>query len=122
MLTAFPIFLALAVAPAPSTASADDCPSATQLAETLNARVPGLVPAAPGAPLALASGMRLAVVTSPQGDVRVDLVDAKDEVILHRLLPAPPSGHAPDCPALAETIAIIVERYLHDVGASKPTS
>ena len=106
--------------PPPVSGSANGCPSAVELAETLNARVPGLVSAAPAAPLQLASGMRLAVVTSPDGDVRVDLVDAKDEVVLHRLLPAPPRGHVPDCPALAETVAIIVERYLHDVGYEAP--
>ena len=107
-------------ASAPASAAADDCPSAAQLADTLNARVPGLVPEAATAPLALASGMRLVVTTSPEGDVRADLVDAKDEVVLHRLLPAPPRGRAPDCSALAETIAIIVERYLHDVGYEAP--
>jgi hypothetical protein len=34
--------------------------------------------------------------------------------------PAPPRAHAPDCPALAETVAIIVERYLHDIGYEAP--
>lgn len=109
-----------ATAPAATVTAATECPSPAQLAETLNARVPGLAPATPGAPLPLASGMSLAVVTSPEGDVRVDLVDAKGEPVLHRLLPAPPRGHAPDCPALAETIAIIVERYLHDIGYEAP--
>ncbi|HSZ82855.1 MAG TPA: hypothetical protein VLA14_11265 [Polyangia bacterium] len=119
MLAAVPILILALTAPAPA---ADACPSPAELAETLNARVPGLAPVAPAAPLSLASGMRLSVVTSPEGDVRVDLVDAKDEIVLHRLLPAPPTGHAPDCPALAETIAIIVERYLHDVGYEAPTA
>jgi len=118
VLAAAPILLvALATA-----AAADACPSPAELAATLNARVPGLAPSAPAAPLSLASGMRLSVVTSPEGDVRVDLVDAKDEIVLHRLLPAPPVGHAPDCPALAETVAIIVERYLHDIGYEAPTA
>lgn len=36
------------------------------------------------------------------------------------MLPAPPRGHAPDCPALAETIALIVDRYLHDIGFEVP--
>jgi hypothetical protein len=118
VLAVVPILLvALAAAPA-----ANDCPSPAELAATLNARIPGLAPATPAAPLSLASGMRLSVVTSPEGDVRVDLVDAKDEIVLHRLLPAPPAGHTPDCPALAETIAIIVERYLHDIGYEAPTA
>jgi hypothetical protein len=36
------------------------------------------------------------------------------------VLPAPPRGRAPDCPALADTIALIVDRYLHDVGYEAP--
>jgi hypothetical protein len=121
VLAAVPILL-VALAAASTAPAADDCPSPAELAATLNARIPGLAPATPAAPLSLASGMRLSVVTSPDGDVRVDLVDAKDEIVLHRLLPAPPAGHAPDCPALAETIAIIVERYLHDIGYEAPTA
>jgi hypothetical protein len=112
----------LLVALATTAPSADQCPSPAELAATLNARIPGLAPTASAGPLSLASGMRLSVVTSPEGDVRVDLVDAKDEIVLHRLLPAPPVGHAPDCPALAETVAIIVERYLHDIGYEAPTA
>jgi hypothetical protein len=98
-----------------------ECPAPAQLATAMNALMPGLVPAAPPAlPLSLATGGRLAVATSPEGDVRVDLIDAQGEVVLHRVLPAPPRGRAPDCPALAETIALIVDRYLHDVGYEAP--
>jgi hypothetical protein len=109
-------------APAPSaTEPALECPAPAQLAAALNALVPGLAPAAPTAmPLPLASGGRIGVTTLPEGDVRVDLVDAQGEVALHRVLPAPPRGRAPDCPALAETIALIVDRYLHDVGYEAP--
>ena len=112
---------ALAAVPGAATEPSSDCPAAAPLAAALNAVMPGLAPAAPPSlPLALATGGRLAVVTSPEGDVRVDLVDAQGEVVLHRVLPAPPRGHAPDCPALAETIALIVDRYLHDVGYEAP--
>jgi hypothetical protein len=83
--------------------------------------MPGLSPGPPTAlPLALANGGHLGVAASPEGDVRVELVDAHGDVVLHRVLPAPPRGHPPDCPALAETIALIVERYLHDVGYEVP--
>jgi hypothetical protein len=100
---------------------AAECPAAAQLAAALNALMPGLAPATPAAiPLLLASGSRLRVSTSTEGDVRVDLVDAQGEAVLHRVLPAPPRGRAPDCAAIAETIALIVERYLHDVGYEVP--
>jgi hypothetical protein len=98
-----------------------ECPSAAELAPALNALIPGLVTAAPAStPLPLAGGYRLGVATTHEGDVRVDLADAQGEVALHRMLPAPPRGHAPDCPALAETIALIVDRYLHDIGFEVP--
>jgi hypothetical protein len=104
----------------PSPAPAE-CPAPAQLAGALNALLPGLTPAAPTVtPLPLASGQRLGVAISPEGDVRVDLVDAQGEIVLHRVLPAPPRGRLPDCPALAETIALIVDRYLHDVGYEAP--
>ena len=115
--------LAAATAPpAPAAPEATgECPAPAPLAAALNALMPGLAPATPSAlPLALATGGRLAVTTTPEGDVRVDLFDAQGEVALHRILPAPPHGRAPDCPALAETIALIVERYLHDVGYEAP--
>jgi len=97
------------------------CPSPRQLGAALNALVPGLASAAPAAtPLPLAGNLRLDVARASEGDLRVDLLDAHGEVVLHRALPAPPRGHAPDCPALAETIALIVDRYLHDVGYEAP--
>ena len=102
-----------AAAPAPTTAvtlaekpasaePAADCPSVGELANALNPLAPGLAPAAPTtSPLPRASGHRLAVSTTPASDVRVDLLDAQGEVVLHRVLPAPPRGRAPDCAALA---------------------
>jgi hypothetical protein len=117
----FAVFPALALAAEPA-AGAPECPSPAQLGQALNVLVPGLAPSpATATPLPLASGLRLGVSTSPEGDVRVDLTDAQGELVLHRVLPAPPRGRAPDCPALAETIALIVDRYLHDVGYEAPT-
>jgi hypothetical protein len=107
--------------PAPPGAAPEECPAAAQLAAALNALMPGLAPASPPSmPLALASGGKLGVTTSPEGDVRVDLVDPQGDVVLHRVLPAPPRGHAPDCAAIGDTIALIVDRYLHDVGYEAP--
>lgn len=90
-----------------------DCPSTEQLTRALANVAPV---AATGTPATL----RLNVTTAPEGDVRVDLVDAQNETVLHRELPAPPHGRAPDCGALADTIALIVDRYLRDVGYEAP--
>jgi hypothetical protein len=97
------------------------CPSSEQLTRALGALAPGLVaPAPPAASTGAPTSLQLAVVTSAEGDVRVDLVDPQGEAVLHRVLPAPPKGRAPDCPALADTIALIVDRYLRDVGYEAP--
>jgi hypothetical protein len=90
-----------------------DCPSAEQLTRAL-ANV------APVAATGAAASLRLNVATGSEGDVRVDLVDAQNETVLHRELPAPPRGRPPDCGALADTIALIVDRYLRDVGYEAP--
>jgi hypothetical protein len=113
--------LAAATPAAPSTPS--ECPAPAQIAASLNALIPGVAPEArPGGPLALAGGLRLLIASSADGggDVRLDLFDAQGDVVLHRVLPGPPRGRAPDCPALAETVALIVDRYLHDVGYEVP--
>jgi hypothetical protein len=102
------------------TAGASDCPSPRQLAEALNALAPGLVATAPAPATTGASSLRLSVTMLTEGDLRVELSDAKGETLLHRVLPAAPRGHETDCPALAETVALIVERYLHDVGYEAP--
>jgi hypothetical protein len=117
---ATPTAVTLAV---PSTGGSE-CPSPAQLTEAIGARVPGLLVTPPATPTAAApaavSSLRLATTTLPEGDLRVELFDAQGESLLHRLLPAPPHGHAADCPAFAETVALIVERYLHDVGYEAP--
>jgi hypothetical protein len=90
-----------------------DCPSTEQLTRAL-ANV------APVATAGTPATLRLNVTTAPEGDVRVDLVGAQNETVLHRELPAPPRGRAPDCGALADTIALIVDRYLRDVAYEAP--
>jgi hypothetical protein len=48
--------------------------------------------------------------------VRFSLVDARGEVQLRRTLPTPGRGQPPaDCLALADTIAVIVDRYLASI-------
>ncbi|HEY2730129.1 MAG TPA: hypothetical protein VGK52_09305 [Polyangia bacterium] len=111
-----------ATAPTAANTPASECPSPAQLGAALNALGAGIVPPAPTAtPLSLAGGLRLDVGSSSEGEVRVDLVDGRGETVLHRALPAPPRGRAPDCAALADTIALIVDRYLHDVGYEAPS-
>jgi hypothetical protein len=97
------------------TAGPDDgCPSPRQLADALSAHMPGMV-----LPLGHATGsttLRLAVTTDAAGAMRVDLSDPEGGPLLHRWLPASEHSRGGDCPALAETAALIVERYWHEVG------
>jgi hypothetical protein len=105
----------ITVAP-PAGGGVEGCPSGRQVTEALNARVPGLVSSTANGPGAL----RLSVSGAPETEVSVDLVDGQGESVLRRVLPAPAPGRTADCPALAETVALIVERYLHDVGYEAP--
>jgi hypothetical protein len=116
------VVTAYAVAVTVPGAADDGCPSPRQVSDALAARLPGVAqpvgqPPAPGA-------LRLSVVApGPTGALRVELADANGEPVLHRLLPPPPArGKSPDCPALAETVALIVDRYLHEVGYEAPPS
>ena len=97
------------------TAGPDDgCPSPRQVAEALSAHMPGMV-----LPLGHATGpttLRLAVTTDAAGAMRLDLSDPEGGPLLHRWLPASEHSRGGDCPALAETAALIVERYWHEVG------
>jgi hypothetical protein len=116
--------VAVALAPAYAiailmTAGPDDgCPSPHQLADALSAHLPGMV-----LPLGHATGpttLRLGVTTDAAGAMRLDLSDPEGGPLLHRWLPATDRAHAGDCPALAETAALIVERYWHEVGYDVP--
>src|SRR5450755_132145 len=101
------------------TAGPDDgCPSPHQLADALSAHLPGMV-----LPLGHATGpttLRLGVATDAAGAMRLDLSDPEGGPLLHRWLPATDRARAGDCPALAETAALIVERYWHEVGYDVP--
>jgi hypothetical protein len=96
----------------------DGCPSPHQLADALSAHLPGMV-----LPLGHATGpttLRLAVTTDAAGAMRLDLNDPEGGPLLHRWLPASERPKGGDCPALAETAALIVERYWHEVGYDVP--
>jgi hypothetical protein len=116
--------VAVALAPAYAiailmTAGPDDgCPSPHQLADALSAHLPGMV-----LPFGHATGpttLRLGVTTDAAGAMRLDLYDPEGGPLLHRWLPPSDRTHAGDCPALAETAALIVERYWHEVGYDVP--
>jgi hypothetical protein len=96
----------------------DGCPSPHQLADALSAHLPGMV-----LPLGHATGpttLRLTVTTDGAGAMRLDLNDPEGGPLLHRALSASERPKGNDCPALAETAALIVERYWHEVGYDVP--
>lgn len=97
------------VAPGPE----DSCPSARQVAAALAERAPALQSArGPGSESALTL-----VLPAPgtNQEPSVSLIDRQGELRLFRTLARPGTPHASDCVALADTVAIIVQRYLEEV-------
>jgi hypothetical protein len=97
------------------------CPSPRQITAALATRSPGAVAPIEQAPV---PGLLQLAVTGggAAGPMRIDLVDDVGEPRLRRLLPAEAPGATADCAALAETVALIVDRFLHDVGSPPATS
>ena len=95
----------------------DGCPSPKQVSEAVGARLPGMVQPLGQAPRP--GGLRLAVSAEAGGTVRVDVTDQGGAALLRRVLPAV-RGAGGDCAALAETVALIVERYWREVGYDAP--
>ena len=93
----------------------DGCPSPRQLTDALETHLPGIV-APLGQPIAPTT-LRLAVTTDPNGETRLDLSDGGGEPLLRRQLPVTARGRGGDCPALAESVALIVERYWREIGS-----
>ena len=92
------------------------CPGPRQVTDALTARLPGAV-LPPGQPTK--PGMlRLAVATEAAGGIRIDLADPEGAPLLHRVL-AVTRGPG-ECAALADTIALIIERYWREVGYDAP--
>jgi hypothetical protein len=97
----------------------DDCPSVAQLRDSLEARLPGVVRerGAGGSPLRLVIGAE----EGPSRGPRLDLFDAAGAVVLRRALAPPAPGRADEgCAALADTVALIVARYLTELGYRGP--
>jgi hypothetical protein len=103
----------------------DSCPTRSELAEALAARMPGVVAQAPAPD---ARPFRLRLTLSAQGVARVALTDAEGALRLERELDLPKGGatagtpreRAAACAALAETVALIVERYMRHIGYHEP--
>ena len=99
-----------------SVAPEQNCPGPRQVTDALTARLPGAV-LPPGQPTK--PGMlRLAVAAEAAGGIRIDLADPEGAPLLHRVL-AVTRGPG-ECAALADTIALIIERYWREVGYDAP--
>jgi len=99
------------VAPGP----ADSCPAPAQVAAALEAHAPRLVVAQAEEDPA----MRVTLVLSAPlatGEMSIFLLDKWGLVKLYRTLPVPTRAETRDCPALADTIALIVDRYFEEIG------
>src|SRR5258708_4341749 len=94
-------------------AGAAQCPSPRQVQETLSARLPGFLVPPPPSPTA--NILELKLVESPTEHTFV-VVDSRGEVRLSGDLPASRTASTRDCEALAETVALIVDRYLQQLG------
>jgi hypothetical protein len=106
----------------------DACPSQDQLAEAIDAHLPGLV-ARPGREPGGARVLHLTFTLSPEGVARIAMTDATGAPRLERDLDLPKSeggpGHPVDrertaCAAVADTVALIVERYMRHLGYREP--
>ena len=92
------------------------CPAPRQITDALAARLPGVVlpqgqPVKPGM-------LRLAVATDANGGIRIDLADPEGAPLLHRVLTV--TRGPGECAALADTTALIIERYWREVGYDAP--
>jgi len=92
------------------------CPAPRQVTDALIARLPGVV--LPHGQTARPGMLRLAVATDSGGSIRLDLADPDGAPLLHRVL-AVTRGPG-ECAALADTIALIIERYWREVGYDAP--
>jgi len=92
----------------------DQCPSSAQVQAALEAHAPKLV--APSSDVPSGGPLTLWLATSSAtGDLSLSLADRTGTVKLYRMLPPPQGGRPRDCVALADTVALIVDRYFDEV-------
>lgn len=110
-LAATPSTASLVAAPA---APLEGCPSARQVSEALQSRLPNsVVPANDYLWPAGHEILRSVLEVAPDGTlVRFSLVNARGDIQLRRTLSVASQGKLAECQALADTLAAIVERYL----------
>jgi hypothetical protein len=95
------------------------CPTPRQITDALMARIPAVV--MPSYEASTPGVLRLAVSGgSGATPLRIDLTDQGGEARLHRNLTLAERSRGGDCAALADTVALIVERFLHDLGYEAP--
>jgi hypothetical protein len=91
------------------------CPSSRQISAAIEARLPGLL--VPPEQSWLADALLLTLSADPStGAQSFTLVDHQEQTRLRRELPPPTRADAEECPALADTVALMVERYLQELG------
>jgi hypothetical protein len=98
-----------------SAAAEQTCPAAKQVTDALALRLPGVI-----LPLGLRArpGMLRLTVAGDATGIRIDLTDPDGAPLLHRMI-AVARGPS-ECAALADTIALIIERYWREVGYDAP--
>jgi len=101
-------------------AGGDGCPRRKELVASLELRMPGLTrPAAAGVPV------RRLEVAQAAGIVSLRLWDERGALVLERRLggdDAGRAGAADRCQALADAAALVVERYLREIGYRPPAA
>ena len=84
------------------------------------ARIPAVVVS--GSEASNPGVLKLAVSGGSGSDpLRIEMTDQGGEARLYRNLTVSERGRG-DCTALAETVALIVDRFLHDLGYEAPTT
>jgi len=96
------------------------CPSPHQITDALMARIPAVVVS--GSEASNPGVLKLAVSGGSGSDpLRIEMTDQGGEARLYRNLTVSERGRG-DCAALAETVALIVDRFLHDLGYESPVT
>jgi hypothetical protein len=97
------------------------CPSSAQVGEALDARLPGITAARDHR--SASDRLRLQLEDIGAAGLRLALVDLAGRTLLERSLAGgggAPGGRPGACAAVAETIALVVERYVRQLGYRAP--